>query len=118
MIKQCFVFLLSIMMIGCSSTDSTMLLDGLDKNEYSSRLSSNLYYPEEARKANLEGTATIKAQINRSGHVIGITVVKSSGHTMLDTAAMRTFLATKFPRHTSAEPISVVIPLVYSLDSQ
>ena len=85
----------------------------LNKQLYIRRLSSNLYYPEEAKKLNLEGTTIVRADISRKGDVIGITIVESSGHTILDTAAMRTIFATRFPRHSAPEPVTVLFPVRY-----
>ena len=113
--KKYVILALSLIVIGCTSSTSR---EGpyIDEEEFVRRLSANLYYPQEARKSNLEGTAMVKVDIGRNGSVIGVTIVESSGHTILDTAATRTLLATKFPRHNAPHPITVVIPMIYQLE--
>jgi protein TonB len=50
----------------------------------------NLNYPDEARRANLLGQLVLTVAVKRDGSVERIDVVQSSGHTVLDEAAIRT----------------------------
>lgn len=113
------LFLLwSLLAVGCTTATHTNDTVGFDQQEYIKRLSSNLYYPQEARSLSLEGTAMIQTDINQKGSVIGLTILESSGHTILDTAATKTILATKFPKHTAPHPITVVFPMAYQLEDK
>jgi protein TonB len=49
----------------------------------------NLNYPEEARKAGLTGELLLDVALNADGTVRDITVLRSSGSTVLDQAATR-----------------------------
>lgn len=49
----------------------------------------NLNYPEEARKRNLSGSLLLDVALNPDGSVEEITVRRSSGHQVLDDAAVR-----------------------------
>jgi protein TonB len=45
-------------------------------------------YPRKARRMGYEGTVMLKVLINKNGRVDDLTVLKSSGHTVLDRAAL------------------------------
>ncbi len=49
----------------------------------------NLNYPEEARRRNLSGKLLLDVAINADGSLNNVTLVRSSGHKVLDDAAMR-----------------------------
>ncbi|MCP5145051.1 MAG: energy transducer TonB [Gammaproteobacteria bacterium] len=49
----------------------------------------NLNYPEEARRRHLTGSLEMNVAIDAQGRVRDITIVRSSGHPELDTAAVR-----------------------------
>jgi len=49
----------------------------------------NLNYPEEARRRGLSGSLILDVALNPDGSIHEITVVRSSGHPVLDQAAMR-----------------------------
>lgn len=48
-----------------------------------------LSYPERAVRANMEGRVGLSLRINRSGTLVAAEVARSSGHKVLDNAAMR-----------------------------
>jgi len=50
----------------------------------------NQYYPEEARRQGIHGRVRMLVAINQDGTVREITVLQSSGHSVLDDAAVRT----------------------------
>lgn len=68
--------------------------DGGDKarSRYEGKVQARLRraqrYPREARPRKLEGTATVGFTVVRSGAVTGIRLLRSSGHDILDTAAL------------------------------
>lgn len=49
----------------------------------------NLYYPEQARQGKIFGSIRLMVAINSNGSVQNIQVLKSSGHRILDDAAIR-----------------------------
>lgn len=49
----------------------------------------NLNYPEEARRRNISGSLRLDVAINHDGSVNNISVLRSSGHKLLDDAAIR-----------------------------
>lgn len=58
----------------------------------------NLNYPDEARREQLHGQLVLTVGLDRSGKVKSIDVIESSGHKILDDAAMRIVrLAEPFP---------------------
>jgi periplasmic protein TonB len=58
----------------------------------------NLNYPDEARRRRLYGDLLLTVGLNRDGGIKNITIIKSSGHPLLDAAAERIVrLAAPFP---------------------
>jgi protein TonB len=58
----------------------------------------NLNYPDEARRQQLHGQLVLTVSINRDGSVKSADVIQSSGHKLLDDAALRIVkLAAPFP---------------------
>lgn len=47
------------------------------------------FYPEEARRQGIEGEALVLIIIDESGHIVGSRIEESSGHAILDQAALR-----------------------------
>lgn len=110
--KKLLTLLISVLAVGCTTNNTP----NINLVEYTDNVRANIYYPEEAMKQGLEGTAVIKTQINRMGNVIGVEVAKTSGSSLLDTAAIRTLLATKFPKYRAVKPVTILIPVKYKLD--
>lgn len=66
------------------------------------KIESRKKYPEAARSRRTEGRVTVSFTITPEGRVTGIQVVKSSGHALLDQAALTTVTeASPFPRAPS-----------------
>lgn len=58
----------------------------------------NLNYPDEARRRQLHGQLVLTVGIQRDGSIKSIDIIQSSGHKVLDDAAIRiTRLAEPFP---------------------
>jgi TonB family protein len=53
-------------------------------------------YPYEARLKRLTGVGLFELRIDKAGTVKGITIIKSTGHQLLDQAAMRGFIQWRF----------------------
>jgi len=64
----------------------------------------NLNYPDDARRQQLHGQVILAVSVNRDGTIGSIDVVQSSGHKLLDDAAIRiAHLAAPFPPIPSKE---------------
>ncbi len=77
-------------------------------------------YPSSARLNGLEGRVVLKAVIRADGQLAEVTVIKSSGHAILDAAAMETVrLATPLAmtQPLKRPEIVVSLPIVYSLSN-
>ena len=75
-------------------------------------------YPSSARLNGQEGKVVLKAVIRSDGHLIEVTVQKSSGHQILDTAAIEAvkLACPLHMKHAIGKPeIVVSLPIVYSL---
>ncbi|MDF0645425.1 MAG: TonB family protein [Nitrospira sp.] len=75
-------------------------------------------YPHSARMNGLQGKVVLKAVIRSDGHLAEVTVQKSSGHSVLDTAAMEAvkLACPLHMKHELGKPqIVVSLPIVYSL---
>ncbi|MAQ63795.1 MAG: hypothetical protein CL503_00675 [Actinobacteria bacterium] len=59
------------------------------------------YYPKEAINFSLEGTVVVNVLVNTQGRVSDVTIVKSSGHTILDESFISTIKSTYIfkPKH-------------------
>jgi TonB family protein len=72
-------------------------------------------YPVSARRAHLTGTGTFFLEINTvTGAVQDVTVSKSTGHAILDQAAISAFRKWRFTPHSVVE---VSIPVTFSMPS-
>ncbi|MDR2787065.1 MAG: TonB family protein [Candidatus Accumulibacter sp.] len=57
------------------------------------QLSEYVFYPEQARRLGLEGTVTLFVEVSGDGRIEDVRVVASSGHPILDNAAIKGFYA-------------------------
>ncbi len=77
-------------------------------------------YPSSARLNGLEGKVVVKAVIRADGHLAEVSVQKSSGHAVLDAAALDAVrLATPLTMTHPLERYEIVLrlPIVYSLSN-
>ena len=75
-------------------------------------------FPAEARKARLSGTVLLLVQIDERGRPLSITLRQTSGHTILDTAALRAVRAWRFePARRDGKPVDarLEIPIRFAL---
>jgi len=75
-------------------------------------------YPSSARVNGLEGRVVLRAVIRADGHLAEVSVIKSSGHAVLDTAAMEAvkLACPLHMKHELGKPqIVVSLPIVFSL---
>ncbi|MBU1523118.1 MAG: TonB family protein [Candidatus Omnitrophica bacterium] len=81
-----------------------------------SRISNNIVYPSALLETGWQGTVVLKLDINRSGALKEVKVIKSSGYKVLDRDALRlikTFAFPSFPAQTRLKELSLEIPIVY-----
>lgn len=75
-------------------------------------------FPAEARKARLSGTVLLLVQIDEHGRPLSINLRKTSGHAILDTAALRAVRAWRFePARRDGKPVDarLEIPIRFAL---
>lgn len=74
----------------------------------------HVVYPTLARRRGFRGQATVTFRVIPGGMVDQLRVIESSGHDVLDAAALEA-VARSVPLPISAEPTRIVIPIVFSL---
>jgi protein TonB len=75
-------------------------------------------FPAEARKARLSGTVLLLVQIDERGRPLSIALRRTSGHAILDTAALRAVRAWRFePARRDGKPVDarLEIPIRFAL---
>jgi len=70
-------------------------------------------YPPLARNQGLEGSGLFEVHINRHGSVRSVQILRTTGHSMLDTAALNGMRQWRFRRNTIAV---VRMPVQYRLE--
>ena len=79
-------------------------------------------YPRAAMDAGLKGRAVIRLEFAASGRMRGISVHESSGHSILDEAALDTVVdavgATKIPGALKGREFSVDVPVLFKIEAQ
>jgi protein TonB len=81
-------------------------------------LAKNVKYPEIARKANVEGTLTIAAQIDEKGNVVATRILKSLGPVGCDEAAEKAVRSVKWKPALQRDrkvKVWISIPIVFKL---
>jgi TonB family protein len=76
-------------------------------------------YPRRAREAGLEGEVVIEVTVDRSGKAAGTNVVRSSGHPLLDDAAIHAVNESAYrPAIDNGEPIegNLVVSIAFVLE--
>lgn len=83
------------------------------------RIESAKRYPPEARRVGYEGTVVISFTINLDGTLTDVRVINSSGHTILDRAAVMTIKrAAPFPSlkpYTTEQSLTLEVPITFRL---
>jgi len=75
-------------------------------------------YPEDARKAGIEGTAIVEVTLSADGAVLGCSLATSSGNALLDAAAVGAAQASKFaPGTKGGKPavMKIMVPFRFKL---
>jgi len=96
-----------------TKADYAWLADSLGR-----RIAALTRYPSSARLNGWEGRVVLRAIIRADGHLLEVTVHRSSGHDALDRAALET-IKLACPLHMkhslSTAEVAVYVPIVYSL---
>ena len=97
----------------------TRTADAMLELEVHDWLRRHQHYPRAARRAGLEGTAHVRFVIDRSGTLRERELVASSGHAVLDRAALdlleRAAPYPALPRRVTVEAIELTLPVEYRL---
>jgi len=96
------------------------------KDEYARRLKELIeryvHYPVFARKARMEGTCMVVCRMKSTGEVLDVDVEKSTGHSVLDKAAISAVRAAgslpPVPYMQGDEVLNVSVPVSFSLDGR
>ncbi len=81
-------------------------------------LQENIHYPEMAVQNGIEGRVLIKVFVDELGSVTKTRIQRTSGHSILDTAAEKALKNTKFkPAVLNSKPLGVwiTVPIEYKL---
>lgn len=96
-----------------TKADNAWLVESLGR-----RIKELTRYPSSARLNGTEGKVVLRVILRADGHLSDVTVHRSSGHEVLDRAAMET-VRLACPIHMkqalSAAEVAVYVPIVYSL---
>lgn len=78
------------------------------------KLSEHVYYPPEAVARGLQGEVRLLVALDRGGNIVQAKVIVSSGHAILDQAALRAAYAIgHLPR---AGALDLVLPVIFKLE--
>jgi TonB family protein len=94
----CLVALIAAVSTGCASRDAPLQL--LSGNELS--------YPAEARRQGIEGTVSVRYDVDAEGVVQNAQVVTATPPDLFDSAALKTVQGWRFrPRMQDGQPVAV-----------
>ena len=82
------------------------------------RIQQSLRYPASARRRGVAGTVNVEILIHPNGTIGGVTLLESSGHPVLDDAALDTIRSLPrmpLPSDLPARPLRVRVPLVFEM---
>jgi TonB family protein len=90
------ILLLPLMLVSAS------VLGGVRERQYPSGKEFFIHgwlpkYPFEARRAHEEGEGRFRLYIDKSGRVTGVKVLQSTGHALLDNAAVKAMMSWQAP---------------------
>lgn len=87
--------------------------------QISAWIDANKDYPTEVKKKKQQGTVVVRFTIGRDGQLLASTIKQSSGHVLLDQAALETLArAAPFPpipEFVGRETLSIAVPIDYTL---
>lgn len=77
------------------------------------KLSEHLFYPPEAVARGIEGEVRLILKLSAEGAVVDVSIAASSGHTLLDNAAIKAAFA--MGRLTGATSRELILPVIFRL---
>ncbi|MAZ03636.1 MAG: hypothetical protein CMN56_10910 [Sneathiella sp.] len=84
------------------------------------RLLQNKFYPKLAKRFQMEGVVTFTFTIRRDGQITGLRIVNSSGHPVLDKAALRMVERSvpfdSFPADIASDSLEFNFPASYTIE--
>ncbi len=90
------------------------LSDGYDTSPPEPLVVPTPIYPEDPRKAGIDGSVVVEAEVDTTGQVIDVSVVSSSGTAALDSCAVLAAYSAKFsPARTRSGPVPARTPIAY-----
>ena len=111
-----------------AETQDTISLDTRDKRYISyarvirDRIMGHWRYPQEARENLIEGKLLVLFSLNRAGSLMGIRILRSSEHAILDDEALRAIRAAgpfpSFPGHITVTRLNVKANIDYRIASR
>lgn len=96
------------------SIDSSARIIGHIKDE----IKYHFFYPRIAQKRNWQGTVTLNLRINKTGEIKNISIITSSGHNILDDAALEVLNKIRnknFLAHIVNNEKTILLPITYQL---
>jgi len=100
-----------------STAEESATVSSLARPRY--RQNREPYYPVQAREQGWQGTALLKVQVLKNGAVGSLEVMRSSGFSILDQAALKGVKEWKFiPAQKAGQPAEmfVQIPVTFRLE--
>jgi protein TonB len=89
------------------------------RNALTGWLGAHKQYPEEARRRSEEGRAAVRFTVERSGRVVDVALVRSTGSAILDAAVLSMLRGANlppFPAAMTQDQVTVTIQIRYALD--
>ncbi|MCF7832974.1 MAG: energy transducer TonB, partial [Candidatus Marinimicrobia bacterium] len=81
-------------------------------------LLEHLVYPEELKKAGVEGTVIVQIHVQKDGSVDKTHLLKSSGYEQLDKAALDAAMKIDFEHVGEPADVWIALPVIFKLDNQ
>ena len=88
---------------------------GISIKGFISHIESMKWYPYIARRKGIEGTVLLKLRLDKYGELVGVDIKESSGHTILDHAAVSLLKKACPFRHGMEKDIAIEVPVTYAL---
>jgi len=103
----------TVALLGCGSQPQAPAAGGIEGPPRAENLVQPAY-PEEARKAGVEGTTMVEVTVGADGAVLGCSLVTSSGNSFLDEAAVGAVRSSGFaPGTVEGKPVEMKVKVPF-----